>query len=151
MLYLCIIGNALVHRDYSRLGAVHVRHVKITPDLPSSLLFTCSRRAGISSFFVSSLPGPAFAGSKVRLVDGNDREAVYKTVGNAVAKARKGDGPAGRPDKVNRYSRVRIIESTPSRVAASSIRPVPDEPAPTAHAGVPWRYGASSAATVRYR
>jgi hypothetical protein len=29
---------------------------------------------------------------------------------------RTGDGPAGRPDKVNRYSRVRIIESTPSRV-----------------------------------
>jgi hypothetical protein len=29
---------------------------------------------------------------------------------------RKGDGPAGRPDKVNRYSHVRIIESTPERV-----------------------------------
>jgi hypothetical protein len=29
---------------------------------------------------------------------------------------RKGDGPAGRPDKVNRYSHVRIIESTPERI-----------------------------------
>jgi len=29
---------------------------------------------------------------------------------------RTGDGPAGRPDKVNRYSRVRIIQSTPERV-----------------------------------
>ena len=29
---------------------------------------------------------------------------------------RKGDGPAGRPDKVNRYSHVRIIESKPERV-----------------------------------
>ena len=28
---------------------------------------------------------------------------------------RKGDGPRGRPDKVNRYSHVRIIESTPER------------------------------------
>jgi len=29
---------------------------------------------------------------------------------------RTGDGPAERPDKVNRYSRVRIIQSTPERV-----------------------------------
>ncbi len=29
---------------------------------------------------------------------------------------RSGDGPAERPDKVNRYSRVRIIQSTPERV-----------------------------------
>lgn len=29
---------------------------------------------------------------------------------------RTGDGPAGRPDKVNRYSRVRIIQSTPGQV-----------------------------------
>ncbi len=29
---------------------------------------------------------------------------------------RTGDGPAGRPDKVNRYSRVRIIQSTAERV-----------------------------------
>ena len=29
---------------------------------------------------------------------------------------RTGDGPAGRPDRINRYARVRIIESTPERV-----------------------------------
>jgi len=29
---------------------------------------------------------------------------------------RTGDGPAGRPDRINRYAQVRIIESTPERV-----------------------------------
>ncbi len=51
-----------------------------------------------------------------------DRKFSFKEV-----VPRTGDGPAERPDKVNRYSRVRIIESTPERVVIH-WRYMPDMP-----------------------